>query len=192
MGLSMSIRLVLLSAAIAAAIYGIAEAADVSVLNVSARNVSVQKEPVEKLSEHKVWVHGVSVPMDNVALVTFKMPVATVYIGNPSIAQLTVIDSRHVFVMGKRFGATNLIALGADKKLLENDPVTVSSRNAEAVTVFRGDDTYNYVCTDFHCETRPVPGDPKSYFDNTESAAGEHEDTASKGAGTNGSGGQMH
>jgi hypothetical protein len=132
---------------------------------------------------------AVSVPMDNVALVSFKTPVTTVYIGNPSIAELTIIDSRHVFVMGKRFGATNLIALGADKTMLENDPVVVSSRHAEAVTVFRGPDTFNYVCTGFHCETRPVPGDPKVYFDNTEGAAGEHEDTANKTGGGSSQGG---
>jgi len=132
----------------------------------------------------------VQVPMDNVTLVSFKEPVATVYIGNPSIAELTLIDSRHVFVMGKRFGATNLIALGADKTMIENDPVTVSSRHAEAVTVFRGQDTFNYVCTGFHCETRPVPGDQKTYYDNTEAAATAHEDAGTKlaGGGTVGTG----
>jgi len=128
----------------------------------------------------------VAVPMDNVTLVSFKQPVSTVYIGNPSIAELTIVDSRHVFVMGKRFGATNLIALGYDKTLLENDPITVSSRHAEAVTVFRGPDTFNYVCTGFHCETRPVPGDPKTYFDNTETTAVEHEEAGTKLAGGSG------
>jgi len=125
---------------------------------------------------------SVSVAMDNVALVAFRQPVATVYIGNPSIASLTVIDSRHVFVMGKRFGATNLIALGADRTVVVNEPVAVTSRAANAVTVFRGADTYNYSCTKLHCETRPVPGDPKTYFDNTEGPAGEHEETANKAA----------
>jgi hypothetical protein len=134
----------------------------------------------------------VSVPMDNVALVSFKAPVTTVYIGNPSIAELTIIDSRHVFVLGKRFGATNLIALGPDKNVIENDPVTVSSRQAEAVTVFRGPDTYNYVCTGYHCETRPVPGDPKVYFDNTEGEAGEHEEAGTKVAGAGPQGGGVH
>lgn len=137
----------------------------------------------------------VFVPMDNVTLVSFKAPVSTVYIGNPSIAELTVVDSRHVFVMGKRFGATNLIALGNDKMVVENDPITVSSRQAEAVTVFRGPETYNYVCTGLHCETRPVPGDPKVYFDNTENAAGEHEDAGngkSNGGAPQGGGGTVH
>ena len=133
----------------------------------------------------------VQVPMDNVTLVSFKEPVSTVYIGNPSIAELTLVDSRHVFVLGKRFGATNLIALGADKTMIANDPVTVSSRHAEAVTVFRGQDTFNYVCTGFHCETRPVPGDQKTYFDNTEASATAHEEAGTKLAG-GGQGGTAH
>ena len=61
--------------------------------------------------------------------------------------------------------------------------MTVSSRHAEAVTVFRGPETFNYVCTGFHCETRPVPGDPKTYFDNTEASAIAHEDAGTKLAG---------
>ena len=134
----------------------------------------------------------ISVAMDNVTLVAFKAPVATVYIGNPSIADLTILDSKHVFVLGKRFGATNLIALGTDKKVIENDPVTVLSRQAEAVTVFRGENTYNYVCTGLHCETKPVPGDPKPWFDNTEGEAGAHEDAGTKVAGGGPAGGGIH
>lgn len=158
-----SVRLLVLSAACAAALAGDALA-----------------DPASK---------PVMVPMDNVTLVTFKDPVSTVYIGNPSIADLTLVDSRHVFVLGKRFGATNLIALGADREIVENDPVTVSSRQAEAVTVFRGPNTFNYVCTGLHCETRPVPGDPKPYFDNTEGAATAHEEAGTKLAGAQGGAG---
>jgi hypothetical protein len=162
-----SVRLLVLSAACAAALAGDAVAGPASSVSVS-------------------------VPMDNVTLVSFKEPVSTVYIGNPSIAELTLVDSRHVFVLGKRFGATNLIALGADKTMIANDPVTVSSRHAEAVTVFRGQDTFNYVCTGFHCETRPVPGDQKTYFDNTEASATAHEEAGTKLAGGGGQGGTAH
>ncbi len=123
---------------------------------------------------------GVLVSMDNVTLVAFKKPVATVYIGNSSIAEVTMIDPQHAFVLGKRFGATNLIALRADKTVIANDAVVVSARVAGTVTIFRGSSTFNYSCSSYHCETRPVPGDPKVYFDNTEIAAGEHEDAGNK------------
>src|SRR5215472_9003187 len=145
--------------------------------------MAVREVPVHKPA---VPMRGVAVMMDNVALVSFEKPVATVYVGNSSIAELTMVDAQHVFVLGKRFGATNLIALGPDKTVIENDPVTVSSRHADAITVFRGSDTYNYACTGYHCETRPVPGDPKNYFDNTEGPAGEHEDAGTKAASAGG------
>lgn len=152
-----------------------------------AGNVPPAAKPLHKVVPHKKVVReipsqSVSVMMDNVTLVSFKKPVATVYLGNSSIAELTMIDAQHVFVLGKRFGETNLIALGPDKTIITNDPVIVSSRHADAVTVFRGSDTFNYSCTDYHCETRPIPGDPKSYFDNTEGPAGEHEETGNKAA----------
>ncbi len=131
---------------------------------------------------------GVLVAMDNVTTVTFKNPVATVYVGNPSIAEVTMIDSRHAFVLGKRFGGTNLIALRADHTKAEEVPVQVSSRSAGAVTIFRGPNSFNYSCSSYHCETRPVPGDPAQYFDNTERPAVEHEDAGNKGASPAGSG----
>jgi hypothetical protein len=126
---------------------------------------------------------GVSVPMDNVTLVSFKTPVSVVYVGNSSIAEVTMIDTRHAFVLGKRFGATNLIALGSDRSVITDEAVFVSSRHGGAITVFRGPESYNYSCTDFHCETRPMPGDPKTWFDNTESTAVEHEEAGTKAAG---------
>jgi hypothetical protein len=165
----------------------------------AAQTPAAQTPPMTKMAVREVPVHkpavpmqGVSVMMDNVALVSFEKPVATVYVGNSSIAELTMVDSQHVFVLGKRFGATNLIALGADKTIVANDPVTVSSRHADAITVFRGSDTFNYACTGYHCETRPVPGDPKNYFDNTEGPAGEHEDAGTKAASAGGGASQTH
>jgi hypothetical protein len=118
--------------------------------------------------------------MDNVTVVAFKKPVSTVYIGNPSIAEVTMIDTRHAFVLGKRFGATNLIGLRADKSIVVNDAVLVSARAGGAVTIFRGASTYNYACSSLHCETRPAPGDPKEFFENTEGPAVEHEEAGLK------------
>ncbi len=118
---------------------------------------------------------GLVVAMDNVTLVAFPKPVSTVYIGNASIAEVTVIDPRHIFLQGKRPGGTNLIALDKQKKLVSNQTVTVSNNHPGAVTVWRGADTFNYMCTNRHCETRPVPGDKREYFDETEVPATQHE-----------------
>lgn len=125
---------------------------------------------------------GVTVPMDEATVVTFKRPVVTVYVGNSSIAEINMIDNRHAFVLGKRFGSTNLIALASDKSVVVNEPVVVSGMRVGAVTVNRGAQSYNYTCTRLHCEAHPVPGDPKDYFDNTEGPATEHEEAGARGA----------
>jgi hypothetical protein len=157
-----ALRLFVFATACAAALCG----------DVEAKAVRVRPAPVQ--------TDGVLVPMDNVAMVTFKKPVSTVYIGNPSIAEVTMIDSQHAFVLGKRFGVTNLIGLLGDKKVAVNETVLVSARVGSAVTIFRGSSTFNLACSSFHCEARPVPGDPKAYYDNTEGAASEHEDAGNK------------
>ncbi len=127
---------------------------------------------------------SVSVPLDEVRLVAFKQPVATIYLGNSSIAEVTLVDSRHAFVLGKTFGTTNLIALARDNSVIVNEPVTVFGNRANAVTLNRGAETYNYTCTRLHCETSPVPGDAKDYFANTTGEATEHEATATTSANT--------
>ena len=53
---------------------------------------------------------AMSVPLDEVRVVTFAKPVATLYVGNPVIADVMIIDSRHAFVQGKAFGSTNVVA----------------------------------------------------------------------------------
>jgi hypothetical protein len=126
-------------------------------------------------------VSGVGVAMDQARIVAFAKPVKTVFIGNPAIADVTMIDPRHAFVLGKTFGVTNLIAIDADGTPVTNQQVTVLNAGA-AVTVNRGADQFNYMCTSVHCETMPRPGDPKPYFDNTEQATAAHQENGLKNA----------
>src|SRR5664279_1336394 len=63
---------------------------------------------------------GVSVAMDEVRTVTFPKSVATIYVGNPSIADINMIDSRHAFILGKGYGNTNMLALDEDGKQVSN------------------------------------------------------------------------
>ncbi len=128
------------------------------------------------------FADGVNVPMDEVRMIAFSQPVSTVYVGNPVIADVTMIDPEHAFLLGKTFGETNLIALGANGKPISNERVVVFGRRMGAVTLNRGAQTYNYTCTPLHCETQPVPGDPSDYFGNTHSAIQTHEDQGAKAA----------
>lgn len=127
-------------------------------------------------------VAGVAVAIDQARMVSFSEPVKTVFLGNPTIADISMIDSEHAFLLGKTFGVTNMIALGPDGKQISNQQVVVLN-DGEAVTVNRGADQYNYMCTPSHCETAPRPGDPQAYVNNTESTTTSHESSAN-GAGS--------
>ena len=52
-----------------------------------------------------------TVPMDQSRRLTLNAAAADVMIGNPSIAAVSMIDSRNLFVMGRGYGVTNLIVL---------------------------------------------------------------------------------
>ena len=125
---------------------------------------------------------GLSVPMDEARLITFQQPVSTLFVGNPTIADVTIIDSRHAYLLGKTFGATNMIGLDSNNHQVLNAQINVTNRMVGAVTLNRGADTYNYECTALRCETSPKPGDPQSYVTNTESTSQSHEEQGAKAA----------
>ncbi len=129
----------------------------------------------------RVHPAAIGVAVDQARLVTFKRPAKTVFLGNPMIADVSMLDARHAFVLGKTMGLTNLIALEANGAQIENMSVLVTNTFA-AATLNRGPDQFNYTCSLAHCETAPRPGDPKPYVDNTESAVAQHEEMGGKSA----------
>lgn len=107
---------------------------------------------------------AVSVPIDQAQIVTFDKAVSTVYVGNPAMADVTVVDPHRVFVLGKAFGTTNLIALDAGGKLVSNDALKVEGHQANTVTLNRGAAQFTYACAGARCEAAPVPGDVSSAY----------------------------
>lgn len=139
-------------------------------------------KPHHPVVHHVSASHGLSVPMDEVRMVAFVRPVATVYVGNPMIADVNVVDARHVFVLGKTFGATNIIALDADGKEVANDPLTVYERSGNVVTLHRGGSQTTFACAGSRCESSPVPGDAKDPYDTTMGQVEKHQDMGVKAA----------
>lgn len=128
---------------------------------------------------------GVSVMMDEVRTVTFPKAVTTIYVGNPAIADINMIDSRHAFVMGKGYGSTNMLALDQDGKQISNIPIAVLARQNATITLQVGvglGGRVTYTCTSIHCETSPVPGDDKALFENNNSELGAHTGNAKTAA----------
>ena len=68
---------------------------------------------------------GVSVAMDEVRTITFPKTVSTIYVGNPAVADINMIDSRHAFILGKGYGNTNMVALDKDGKQVSNTHIKI-------------------------------------------------------------------
>ncbi|HSM96402.1 MAG TPA: pilus assembly protein N-terminal domain-containing protein [Rhizomicrobium sp.] len=125
---------------------------------------------------------GLVVAMDEARMLTFTQPIVTLFLGNTTIADVTIIDSHHAYLLGKTFGTTNMIGLDSSNHQVMNAQVHVINRITGSVTLNRGAASFNYSCTALHCETGPRPGDPADYVANTEGAAQAHEGSAAKAA----------
>ncbi|MBV0911287.1 type II and III secretion system protein family protein [Anianabacter salinae] len=71
------------------------------------------------------------VPINRAVVVESDVPFAELSIANPSIADISTLSDRTIYVLGKTPGRTTLTLLGADGRLLTNVDVQVSQDVAE-------------------------------------------------------------
>ncbi len=101
-----------------------------------------------------------TVPLDQGRIITFPEPISSVFVGNPLIADVTVIDNYRVFLTGKNMGVTNIVTLDTDGNQLSNDRVNVHTRQAgAAVTLFQGTAQTSLACAGGRCARSVLPGD---------------------------------
>jgi len=124
---------------------------------------------------------GLAIPMDEARVVTFSKPVAMVYVANPMVADVNTIDATHVFILGKAFGQTNLIALDAKGNQIETQHVVVLG-SSDLVTLNRGSGQFTFACGATRCETAMVPGDVRQAHDDDFGEIERREDNGSKQA----------
>jgi len=123
--------------------------------------------------------NSVALALDEVHTITFKTPVATVYVGNPTIADVTMLDARHAFVQGKGYGRTNIVALNRDNVQVFNAHITVvAAREEGTVTLNRGAQRVTLTCAGGRCEPTPTLGDDQKAFDAANSQTSTHQSTA--------------
>jgi len=72
--------------------------------------------------------------------------VRDVVVGDPTIADVSVVNDRTLVVLGKRPGVTSLLAFGAGGRALADRQVVVSENGGGGVTVYRGATASNYAC----------------------------------------------
>jgi len=104
---------------------------------------------------------GLPVRIDQAARVALPATARDVIIGNPSVADVTIIDGRNLMVMGKAYGVTNIVVLDARGRTILDRQIVVSASDEGRVSFFRGPDVYNYACSP-RCERTPMPGERDS------------------------------
>lgn len=108
-------------------------------------------------------------------------PATAVMVGNPAIADVTVLGPQLVYVLGRSYGSTNLIALDASGKQITELNVSVMSPSSSTVTLTKGTGQLTYNCTP-RCERTVAQGDSPEDFEKTVKQSGDASALASGSA----------
>jgi hypothetical protein len=122
---------------------------------------------------------------DQSQLLRLPRPASEIIIGNPSIADVTVQGGNLLVITGKTFGLTNIIALDAERNVIQDQRVLVQRDDRKMVNLHKGGLRQTFSCTP-HCSPTLTIGDDSSYFD----MVSKHNSTKTKfsESGSDGSG----
>jgi Flp pilus assembly secretin CpaC len=115
----------------------------------------------------------VTVTVDQAKIVQIPPGTRTLIIGNPMIADVTLLKSGNTMIVtGKGFGETNMIALDANGTPVAESNILVVG-DPRALVVQRGMDRQSYTCAP-RCQPTAVLGDDTAFFNNVASQIQAH------------------
>jgi Flp pilus assembly secretin CpaC len=107
----------------------------------------------------------INVILDQAQLVRLPDRIATIVIGNPSIADVAIQSGGNTMVItGKGYGVTNIIALDRSGAVMIDKTIEVRGPRTDVIVVYRGVERESYSCTPA-CERRVTLGDGAAHFD---------------------------
>ncbi len=107
---------------------------------------------------------------DQSQLIRLPRAVSDVIIGNPSIADVTVQGGNLLVVTGKTFGITNIIALDAQRNVIQDQRVVVEAEDRHTLVLHKGSLRETYTCSP-SCMPTIVVGDNQAFYDFISKAA---------------------
>jgi len=128
--------------------------------------------------------HGadaITVALDQATITKLPERVATIVIGNPLIADVTIQNGGLLVVTGKGYGTTNLIALDRAGAILTERNIEVVSPQDNIVIVYRGTNRESYTCAP-DCQGRITLGDSPEFFERVLGQSGNRAARAGAGA----------
>jgi len=108
----------------------------------------------------------ITVTLDQATIMKVPERVATIIVGNPLIADITLQPGNIAVLTGKGYGVTNMMALDRSGAILTEKTIKVKGPGGNLVTVYKGVNRESYNCTPV-CEPRNKLGDAQAYFDGT-------------------------
>ena len=126
--------------------------------------VAVMASPAAVLAESNP--DTIAVNVDQAKLVRLPGRVATIVVGNPLIADVTLQPGGMIVVTGKGYGATNFIALDRGGEVLVDRQIQVEGPSDRLVTVYKGVERESYSCAP-DCSRRITLGDSPAFFNST-------------------------
>lgn len=127
------------------------------------------------------------VEINKTEILRLPSPAASIVIGNPKIADVTVQASDLLFVVGRGFGETNLIILDSNgNTMMDADVQVVNSLPTHGVRLYNGKSRETYSCIPY-CGPSPVLGDDPEFIGQNTAEADELSTFTAFGSSTSGS-----
>jgi len=127
--------------------------------------------PLAMIASSPLPAADMIVVMDQASLLKLPDRVATIVVGNPMIADVSLQPGGTMVITGKGYGVTNILVLDRAGTVLMQKTVEVQGPDADVVVMYRGIERETYSCTPI-CERRLTLGDSNVVFDNGVSQAG--------------------
>lgn len=122
-----------------------------------------------------------------------RMPrnISEVIIGNPSIADVSVQAGNMLVITGRTFGITNIIALDAEKNVIQDQRIVVERDERGIVNVSRAGQRQSFSCTP-SCAPTITIGDEVAYFNQVVQSSASKTKFSETGSEAGNGGGQAN
>ncbi len=107
----------------------------------------------------------ITVNVNMARVLRINAPAATVIIGNPGVADVTIQDPQTLVLTGKSYGQTNLIILDTAGQPIADTLIEVAQLAAGTVTVYQGQTRTSLACAPI-CQPTITLGDDGNFSAN--------------------------
>lgn len=104
----------------------------------------------------------INVSVNMARVLRISAPAATVIVGNPGIADVTIQDPQTLILTGKSYGQTNLIVLDSYGEPIADTLVEVKQMQAGVMTVYQGQLRTSLTCAPV-CQPTVMMGDDNAF-----------------------------